>query len=95
MHGRLGNLIGGCSDEIILESTLVVNDELNSLFVRYDRWLKNSAAAKAQATPGTQVSSTGIATTDLSTVSCVKCVYCVVYVLSGMGICVCSVVMYE
>ncbi len=66
MHGRLGNLIGGCSDEIILESTLVINDELNSLFVRYERWLKNSAAAKAQGNTGTLVSSTGVATTDLS-----------------------------
>ncbi|XP_064406991.1 TOM1-like protein 2 [Halichondria panicea] len=65
MHGRLAKLIGGCSDEIVLESTLVINDELNSLFVRYERWLRNSAAAKSEE-GNTLVSSTGVATTSLS-----------------------------
>ncbi len=54
MQLRVAGLIERCQDEIVLESTLIINDELNSLFVRYDRWLRNSAAAKAgnTASPG-------------------------------------------
>ena len=73
MHARLAALIGGCSDEIVLESTLVINDELNSLFVRYDRWLRNSAAAKSEV-GATLVSSTGVATTNMSEVPTLVCV---------------------
>lgn len=53
MQLRVSGLIEGCQDEIILESTLLINDDLNTLFVRYDRWLKNSAAVKAPL-PGSQ-----------------------------------------
>ena len=53
MQLRVSGLIERVQDEIILESTLVINDDLNTLFVRYDRWLRNSAAAKAQANGGT------------------------------------------
>lgn len=72
MQTRVAGLIERCTDEIVLESTLVINDDLNTLFVRYDRWLKNSAAAKAGSThqqdEGTLVSSTGVATTTLTEV---------------------------
>ncbi len=47
MQVRVAGLIERCQDEIILESTLVINDDLNTLFVRYDRWLRNSMAAKS------------------------------------------------
>ena len=47
MQIRVAGLIERCQDEIVLESTLLINDDLNTLFVRYDRWLKNSAAAKS------------------------------------------------
>ena len=47
MQLRISSLIERCQDEIILESTLIINDDLNTLFVRYDRWLKNSAAVKS------------------------------------------------
>lgn len=59
MQLRVAGLIERCQDEIILESTLVINDELNSLFVRYDRWLKNSAAAKAKPGPEAVGETTG------------------------------------
>lgn len=49
MQLRVSGLIERCQDEIILESTLLINDDLNTLFVRYERWLKNSAAAKTPA----------------------------------------------
>ena len=68
MQTRVAGLIERCQDEVVLEGTLVINDDLNTLFVRYDRWLKNSAAAKGQALPddqGTSVSSNGVATTTL------------------------------
>jgi hypothetical protein len=38
MQSRVADLIERCQDEIILESTLQINDELNSVFVRYERW---------------------------------------------------------
>ena len=65
MQTRVASLIELCSDEIVLESTLVINDDLNTLFVRYERWLKNSAAAKSEQRQDTLVSSTGVATTNL------------------------------
>ena len=68
MQTRVAGLIERCQDEVVLEGTLVINDDLNTLFVRYDRWLKNSAAAKGQALPddqGTSVSPNGVATTTL------------------------------
>ena len=37
MQSRVADLIERCQDEIILESTLQINDELNSVFVRYER----------------------------------------------------------
>ena len=52
MQLRVAGLIERCQDEIVLESTLIINDDLNTLFVRYDRWLRNSAAAKAGGTEG-------------------------------------------
>lgn len=37
MQSRVADLIERVQDEIILESTLQINDELNSVFVRYER----------------------------------------------------------
>ena len=37
MQSRVADLIERVQDEVILESTLQINDELNSVFVRYDR----------------------------------------------------------
>lgn len=37
MQSRVADLIERCQDEIVLESTLQINDELNSVFVRYER----------------------------------------------------------
>lgn len=54
MQLRVAGLIERCQDEIVLESTLFINDDLNTLFVRYDRWLRNSAAAKTPQAPGNQ-----------------------------------------
>lgn len=72
MHARVASLIERCTDEVVLESTLVINDDLNSLFVRYDRWLKNSVAAKASSAQdeSTTVSAAGVATTSLMEVRC-------------------------
>ena len=39
MQSRVADLIERCQDEIILESTLQINDELNSVFVRYERYV--------------------------------------------------------
>ena len=68
MQLRVAGLIERCQDEIILESTLLINDDLNTLFVRYDRWLKNSAAVKAPmpGAPNTSVTE-HTATTSLMT----------------------------
>ena len=38
MQSRVADLIERCQDEIVLESTLQINDELNSVFVRYERY---------------------------------------------------------
>lgn len=37
MQSRVADLIERVQDEVILESTLQINDELNSVFVRYER----------------------------------------------------------
>lgn len=68
MQTRVAGLIERCQDEVVLEGTLIINDDLNTLFVRYERWLKNSAAAKGQPLPddqSTTVSTNGVATTSL------------------------------
>ena len=56
------------------ESTLQINDELNTVFVRYERWLRNMEAAKSGTVGGeptqpetTQVAN-GVATTSLTEV---------------------------
>lgn len=81
MQTRVASLIEHCTDEIVLESTLVINDDLNSLFTRYDRWLKNSAAAKSEDGHGTLISSTGVATTELLEV---LHPWCIVYVVKSV-----------
>ncbi len=70
MQLRVAGLIERCQDEIILESTLVMNDDLNTLFVRYDRWLKNCEAARGKnpSSSATTVETVGglqVATTNL------------------------------
>ena len=56
------------------EGNLQINDILNSVFVRYERWLKNSAAASSPQ-PDTTAAGTlvvgGVATTALTDVSLV------------------------
>ena len=72
MQTRVAGLIERCQDEVVLEGTLVINDDLNSIFVRYERWLRNSAAAKGTPLPddqGTLVAPNGEATTSLTEVS--------------------------
>lgn len=72
MQTRVAGLIERCQDEVVLEGTLIINDDLNTLFVRYERWLRNSAAAKGQPLPddqGTTVAPNGVATTSLTEVS--------------------------
>ena len=72
MQTRVAGLIERCQDEVVLEGTLVINDDLNTLFVRYERWLRNSAAAKGTALPsgdqGTVVAPNGEAMTSLTEV---------------------------
>jgi len=72
MQTRVADLIGRCTDEVVLESTLQINDELNTVFVRYERWLRNMEAAKSGTVGGeptqpetTQVAN-GVATTSLT-----------------------------
>jgi len=74
MQTRVADLIGRCTDEVVLESTLQINDELNTVFVRYERWLRNMEAAKSGTVGGeptqpetTQVAN-GVATTSLTEV---------------------------
>ena len=72
MQTRVAGLIERCQDEVVLEGTLIINDDLNTLFVRYERWLRNSAAARGQPLPddqGTTVAPNGVATTSLTEVS--------------------------
>ena len=69
MQLRVAGLIERVTDEVVLEGTLVINDDLNSIFVRFDRWLKNDSAAKASASPETGTVTTGnVATTSLTEV---------------------------
>jgi len=59
---------------LLPESTLQINDELNTVFVRYERWLRNMEAAKsgtvgAEPTqPETTQVANGVATTSLTEV---------------------------
>jgi hypothetical protein len=46
MQERATLLIGRVQDEIVMESLLQINDELNSSFTRYDRHMKNRQALK-------------------------------------------------
>jgi hypothetical protein len=72
MQSRVADLIERCQDEIILESTLQINDELNSVFVRYERYLRNrEALQQSSQQAGEQALSEparegGVATTSLS-----------------------------
>ena len=78
MQTRVAGLIERCQDEVVLEGTLIINDDLNTLFVRYERWLRNSAAAKGQPLPddqGTTVAPNGVATTSLTEVRLHTCTY--------------------
>ena len=58
----------------LAESTLQINDELNTVFVRYERWLRNMEAAKSgtvgeeAAPPVTTQVANGVATTSLTEV---------------------------
>lgn len=68
MQSRVSGIIGRVTDEIVLESTLQINDELNSVFVRFDRYLRNREAAQSGSTaqPGAPTTATGeVATTSL------------------------------
>ena len=59
------------------ESTLQINDELNSVFVRFDRYLRNREAAQSGSTeqPETSTAATGdVATTSLIEVCARSCV---------------------
>ncbi|XP_003392158.2 PREDICTED: TOM1-like protein 2, partial [Amphimedon queenslandica] len=47
MQERVTILIGRVQDEIVMESLLQINDELNGCFTRYDRHMKNRKAAAA------------------------------------------------
>lgn len=81
MQLRVAGLIERVTDEVVLEGTLIINDELNSIFVRYDRWLKNDSAAKAATSSegdATTVTAGGVATTSLTEV-CMR-VSCHMYV---------------
>ena len=52
MQVRVSDLIGRVADEIVLEALLMMNDELNSVFVRYERFIKNrDASLKQQSSP--------------------------------------------
>ena len=52
----MSDLIGRVADEIILEALLMMNDDLNSVFVRYERFVKNrDATLKQQASPQHQI----------------------------------------
>ncbi|KAL5473071.1 hypothetical protein EMCRGX_G027512 [Ephydatia muelleri] len=56
MQVRVSDLIGRVADEIILEALLMMNDDLNSVFVRYERFVKNrDATLKQQASPQHQI----------------------------------------
>lgn len=48
MQERATMLIGRIADEIVLESLLQINDELNTSFTRYDRHMKNRQAVLQQ-----------------------------------------------
>ena len=57
------------------ENTLQINDELNTVFVRYERWLRNTEAANSGKTeeegtaqPPITEPETGVATTSLTQV---------------------------
>ena len=50
MQSRVADLIERCQDEIILESTLQINDELNSVFVRYERYTHTPLPLSSQLT---------------------------------------------
>lgn len=87
MQTRVAGLIERCQDEVVLEGTLIINDDLNTLFVRYERWLRNSAAAKGQPLPddqGTTVAPNGVATTSLTEVSNYVCMYVCVHFPSSL-----------
>lgn len=74
MQLRVAGLIERCQDEIVLESTLVINDDLNTLFVRYERWLRNSAAAKSIAAEREAGQAPPTTVADSRPVSLVVCV---------------------
>jgi hypothetical protein len=71
MQSRVADLIERCQDEIILESTLQINDELNSVFVRYERYLRNREALQQPGQEGREkvpesVQEGSVATTSLN-----------------------------
>lgn len=51
MQARLVELIGKISDDSLTGELLRVNDELNSLMLRYQRFEKNRGAATGTAAP--------------------------------------------
>ena len=54
MQLRVSDLIGRVADEIVLEALLMMNDELNSVFMRYERFVKNRDAVLKQQSPQPQ-----------------------------------------
>lgn len=75
MQSRVADLIERVQDEVILESTLQINDELNSVFVRYERYLGNREALHQPPQQGTVTTEKpqtdthtegGVATTNLN-----------------------------
>lgn len=51
MQARLVELIGKIADDLLTGELLRVNDELNSLLLRYQRFTKNRGVATGNATP--------------------------------------------
>ena len=77
MQVRVSDLIGRVADEIILEALLMMNDELNSVFMRYDRFIKNrDAALKQLASPQPQSDQYLETTTTFSEVRDLHSVLC-------------------
>jgi len=92
MQLRVAGLIERCQDEIILESTLMMNDDLNTLFVRYDRWLKNCEAARGKK-PSEENGKTSVETVggvQVATTNLIEAVYLCAAALVCVCVCVCA-----
>ena len=70
MQLRVTELIDRMQEGSILEALLTVNDDLHSVFVRFERYLKNSGVAASSSAGGAApaVSTVGEATTSMNEV---------------------------